>query len=530
MEDASGDEAETAQALVIPELLRRIFEFSSAKSNVSHARVCKNWCEEALSVLWSSVEAYPLFTLLAPMKSFGLELSFARDLGEGDWARFERYAWRVKSLHFTTQFSPSVFHTVAVGRRRLDFLPNLEAVYDPPPSVNVFPLFAHASVRTLEVHPSFEAKNMGLLPSRMPRIERLTCRTRDTSSGSIVPSALKQLQSLVHLTISHECLNVDLFHALASLPNLQSITTVCKRNSPVHQMAPSPFGVATAPQADVTPSSDTGSAAAGVASRVFPLNPFPSLVELNVQIRFTTAIEWIQIANRAGSLRVLKIHSPCKESAADYMHLTNYVGLLCTGLETLELSRCDAAGCIPSEASCGLEALTSLKSLTLRAFDAWSDRQLEHMLAPLSELETLVITGGQTKTPLHQIARIALHCAKLKTLKVDVDTWKMPAAALPDSFFLGHLQTLHVGSANIAQTQATFVANFLSRALPLGCLIDFGPDLPAGVASTWVEVQKWVPVLIKARLEERGLGSESNFGFVATPATHAKTAKRRKKK
>ncbi|KAF9488365.1 hypothetical protein BDN71DRAFT_468884 [Pleurotus eryngii] len=529
MEDGSGDEPEAPQAPLIPELLRRIFECSSYKSNVSHARVCKNWCEEALSVLWSSVEAYPLFTLLAPMKGFGLELSFARDLDEGDWARFERYAWRVKSLQFTTQFSASVFHTVAVGRRHLDFLPNLEAVYDPPPSLGVFPLFAHASVRTLEVHPGFDPKNMGLLPSRMPHIEHLICRTRDTSSGSIVPSALRQLQSLIHLTISHECLSVDLFHALASLPNLQSITTACKRSTPVHQMAASGFGTTTAPQANVTPSSDTGSVAAGVASRVFPLNPFPSLRELNVQIRFTMAIEWIQIANRSGSLRVLKIHSTHKESAADYMHLTNYVGLLCTGLETLELSRCAAAGCIPSETSCGIETLTSLKSLTLRAFDARSDRQLERMLEPLSELETLIITGGQTKTPLHQIALIALHCGKLKTLELDVDTWKMPSAALPESFFLGHLQKLHVGSANISETQATFVANFLGRVLPLSCAIDFDHTLPADVSNTWAEVQKWAPVLIKARLEERGLHSEKNFGFVATRATRAKTPKRKKK-
>lgn len=67
MEDASGDEAEAPQVLLIPELLRRIFEFSPAKSNVSHACVCKNWSEEALSVLWSNMEAYPLFALLVPM-------------------------------------------------------------------------------------------------------------------------------------------------------------------------------------------------------------------------------------------------------------------------------------------------------------------------------------------------------------------------------------------------------------------------------------------------------------------------------
>lgn len=361
----------------------------------------------------------------------------------------------------------------------------------------------------------------------MLHIERLTCVIRNQSSSSSIVSALQQLQSLIHLTISDECLDVDVFHALASLPNLRSITT-CIKAPPLQPT--SLFGAPIHRHKDVTTPSDTGNVAVSVASKVFPLDPFPSLRELNVHLRFTTATEWIQIANRSGSLRTLKIHSPHKESAADYVQLTNHIGLLCTGLETLDLSRCAVAGCISSEASCGMETLASLKSLTLRTFDARSDLQLEHMLEPLSKLEALTITGGQTKTPLHQIALIAHHCEKLKTLELDVDTWKMPSAALPESIFLGNLQKLHVGSANISEMQATFVANFLSRVLPLSCAIEFDRTLPVDVSDTWAEVQKWVPVLIKARLEERGLISESNFGFVATRATHAKTPKRRKKK
>ncbi|KAF4594363.1 hypothetical protein EYR40_009167 [Pleurotus pulmonarius] len=483
MEDVSGDELETPQVLIIPELLRRIFEFSSHESNISYARVCKNWSEEALSVLWSSVEAYPLFALLAPMTlGFGSEWSFSRDVEEVDWERFERYSWRVKSLQFNTQFSASVFHAVAVGRRRLDFLPNLEAVYNPPPSLNLFPLFAHASVKTLEIHPGFDAKNMGLLPSRMPHIECLTCLTRGTSPGSIIPSAFQQLQSLMHLTISDECLNVDLFHALAALPNLCSISS---RQAALLNESTSAFRFSTTTPPSTAPSGSTES----VASKIFPVDPFPSLKELDVQLRFATAIEWIQIASRSGSLRILKIHSPHKESAADYMQLTSHIGLLCMRLENLELSRRASAGCISAEASCGIESLTGLKSLTLRAFDARSDSQIERMLEPLSALETMSITGGQIKTPLHQIALIAHHCGKLHTLELDVDTWKMPSAALPDSFFLRHLRQLHVGAANISQTQATFVATFLSRVLPLSCTIEFDSSLPPDVSDTWGEVQ-----------------------------------------
>ncbi len=67
--------AKTPQAVLPPETLRRIFELSTDLTNRSNALVCKDWCEEALSVVWSNVDAHRLFSLLAPMKLQESEVS-----------------------------------------------------------------------------------------------------------------------------------------------------------------------------------------------------------------------------------------------------------------------------------------------------------------------------------------------------------------------------------------------------------------------------------------------------------------------
>ncbi|KAF4594344.1 hypothetical protein EYR40_009147 [Pleurotus pulmonarius] len=458
MDKDSLSPAKTPQALLIPELLRRIFELSTYLANKSNALVCKGWCEEALSVLWSDVEARRLFGLLAPMKLNDSEWSFSRDIEEGDWDRFDVYAWRVRTLHFScTRFRQSVFAEIALGRRRVDFLPNLAALYKPPSDTSVFPLFAHASVRTLELHLEFGGRNVGLLPSRMRNIERFTCVIPHDPSWSSILSALRHLTSLKELTISSGCLDLDTFHTLASLPYLRSVKT-CKL------------------------AAETSATTKG--SKVFPPSPFPSLTDLDVHIDFTTAIEWLPIASHARSLRSLKIQSPSNESGADYLQLTNLIGSTCTGLESLELARAGVGSlenAIPADKRCGLETLTNLKTLHLRAFDAPSTPELERLLEPLPKLESLSISGGLLKTPLYHLAHIARHCKHLTDLELDIDTTPRPVRAPPAPF--AFLKRLHVGCAGMADWELVHVGHFLSRVLPVNCAIAHASGLPP---TTWV--------------------------------------------
>ncbi|KAF9488714.1 hypothetical protein BDN71DRAFT_424018 [Pleurotus eryngii] len=490
MDEDSICAAKTPQALLIPELLRRIFELSTDWANRSNALVCKGWCEEALSVTWSDVEARQLFGLLAPMKLEDSEWYFSRDLEDGDWDRFEVYSWRVRSLRFAAssrrdwdarpplKFRQSVFDEIALGRRRVDFLPNLMELYNPPSKTSIFPLFAHASVRTLEIHLEFGGRNVGLLSSRMRNIERLTCVIPYDSSWSSISSALRHLKSLKELTISSGCLDLDTFHTLASLPELRSIKT-CKM------------------------SSDTSMTTKG--SKVFPPSPFPSLKELNVHLDFPTAIEWLPIASHARSLRFLSIQSSSNESGADFLHLTNLVGSMCTGLESLELARAgvgSSENAVPPEKRCGIELLTKLKSLRLIVFDARSPLELERMLEPLTKLETLSITGGYHKTPLYHLALISRHRKKLTHLELDIDTTPRPMSTKPVP--CDGLQKLHVGSAHMSDWELVHVGHFLSRVLPLHCAIEHASSLPLDDVNRWAEVKKWVPVLIHSRLEGKG--------------------------
>ncbi|KAL4256740.1 F-box domain-containing protein [Pleurotus pulmonarius] len=490
MQEDSPCTVKTRQALLIPELLRRIFELSTDWANRSNALVCKDWCEEALSVLWSDVEARQLFGLLAPMKLEGSERYFSRDLEDEDWDRFEVYSWRVRSLRFATyllvdwderpapKFRQSVFDEIALGRRRVDFLPNLVALYNPPSNTRVFPLFAHASVRTLEIRLEFGGRNVGLLASRMRNIESLACVIPHDPSWSSISSALQNLQSLKELTISSGCLDLETFHTLASLPYLRSVTT-CKLPA------------------------DTSATSKG--SKVFPSNPFPSLKELDVHIDFPTAIEWLPIASHTRALRSLKIQSPSNESGADYLHLTNLIGSTCTSLETLELERAGVGSlenAIPADKRCGLESLTNLTSLHLRAFDAPSPLEFERLLEPLPKLESLSINGGLRKTPLYSLAVISRRCKNLTNLKLDVDTAPRPVNTQPEPF--GGLWTLNVGSAPMADWELIHVGHFLSRVLPMHCVITYAASMSPENLTRWAEVSKWVPVLIQSRLEGKG--------------------------
>ncbi|KDQ55222.1 hypothetical protein JAAARDRAFT_344817 [Jaapia argillacea MUCL 33604] len=94
------------------------------------ARVCKDWSELALNVLWRHItNLYDLFSLLAPIRKEAQETryEFVRELSPEDWVNFDRYASRVRALFYVEylpregqsesfvlkQLSKTVFDTVA---------------------------------------------------------------------------------------------------------------------------------------------------------------------------------------------------------------------------------------------------------------------------------------------------------------------------------------------------------------------------------------------------------------------------------
>lgn len=52
----------------LPDLLQRIFGFLDLASNSANARVCQQWSDLALDMLWKNVDnPYVLFKILAPL-------------------------------------------------------------------------------------------------------------------------------------------------------------------------------------------------------------------------------------------------------------------------------------------------------------------------------------------------------------------------------------------------------------------------------------------------------------------------------
>lgn len=57
------------RVLRIPELLQMVFAVSDPRSNTVNARVCKQWSDIALDILWREIDELDiLFEILAPFK------------------------------------------------------------------------------------------------------------------------------------------------------------------------------------------------------------------------------------------------------------------------------------------------------------------------------------------------------------------------------------------------------------------------------------------------------------------------------
>ncbi|KAJ8695115.1 hypothetical protein PTI98_007730 [Pleurotus ostreatus] len=216
------------RVLCIPELLRRVFELSTDQSNAVHAAICKTWSEEATRVIWRDVSTDRLFSLLAPLRSGEMleDLSFAREIDEDDWDRFDRYSHKVRSLRFTREYNPSVFKEIALGRRRLDFLPNLVALYNAQPTL----LFTYSTIKHLIFTEDMSSAHeiiawLGIIERRMCHIERLHIEPYLHEPLSDVQaaftSALKRMKRLKELDVPAEYLNDSNFYLLPSIPSLQ---------------------------------------------------------------------------------------------------------------------------------------------------------------------------------------------------------------------------------------------------------------------------------------------------------------------
>lgn len=144
------------RVLFIPELLGIIFGFVDEDDHVNNACVCKQWSEIALDIIWWEVDDLSrLLALLRPYKIKGRYNLFDGLPDSRDWARFQKYANRVRILRF--QQDSDVHYTgllddMARTRTTLDMLPNLhtlEWIYEDVDCMERATLFMHPRLRHL---------------------------------------------------------------------------------------------------------------------------------------------------------------------------------------------------------------------------------------------------------------------------------------------------------------------------------------------------------------------------------------------
>ncbi|KDQ26758.1 hypothetical protein PLEOSDRAFT_159325 [Pleurotus ostreatus PC15] len=459
------------RVLCIPELLRRVFELSTDQSNAVHAAVCKTWSEEATRVIWRDVSTDRLFSLLAPLRSGEMleDLSFAREIDEDDWDRFNRYSHKDRSLRFTREYNPSVFKEIALGRRRLDFLPNLVALYNAQPTL----LFTYSTIKHLIfTEDMFSAHEiiawLGIIERRMCHIERLHIEPYLHEPLSDVQaaftSALKRMKRLKELDVPAEYLNDSNFYLLPSIPSLQRLGSAC------------PWWLQSRDNFTTRSLSE------------FPTDPFRSLQEFDVHINFGTAMVYIPTLNGFRMLRVLKITSGEEESFENYITLLDVISLHCPRLKTLKLAMDDPP---------------VTRVITGRTTKYIC--RVRHLLCSLQHLESLTLRnfGVQGLVPLRDLPHFA-H-STLTVLHLDIDSGLTSDDVVPCDF--PRLRKLHLGPTSTPISQPTEVASFLSRILPSNCEISSEPDSRIDCESL-KQVRTWVPILIKARTEGRATGAE----------------------
>ncbi|KAF9488366.1 hypothetical protein BDN71DRAFT_1594018 [Pleurotus eryngii] len=425
--------------LCIPELLRRVFELSTDQANVAHAAVCKTWSEEATRVIWRHVSTDRLFSLLAPLVAGGThgEPYFAREIDDDDWNRFDRYSHKVRSLRFTRLYNTSVFKEIALGRRRLDFLPNLVTLYNAQPTL----LFTYSTIKDLIFAGIISVGDgiiawLGIIERRMCHIERLRIEPYYQEPLSNVQtaftSALKRMKRLKELVVPTEFLNDSNFHILASIPSLQRLGSACP-----HWLQP-------------RDSFTTRSLSE------FPTDPFRSLQEFDVHLNFGTAMVYIPTLDGFRMLRVLKITSGVEESFDNYITLLDVISLHCPRLKVLELSLDN-----PPVEWAVTERMTKYTC------------RVRHLLRSLQHLESLTLQdfGVQGLVPLRDLPHFA-H-STLTVLRLDIDSSLTSDDVVPCDFPM--LRRLHFGPTSTPISQPTEVANFLSRILPSNCEITSEP-------------------------------------------------------
>ncbi|KAJ8514217.1 hypothetical protein ONZ45_g8212 [Pleurotus djamor] len=505
----------TTHVLRVPELLTRIFSFSTTKDNGRNLLVCKLWSNEVLNIEWKVViEATHLYNLLAPLERPEMTefTCFTRPLTPEDWMRFDNYAWRIRSLNLwltPLNFDMSLYHEIATTRNRLNFLPNL-CTLTIPAITTVVQLFAHTNITSFTVrtlagendNSEFEIKGAVLLSHiryKMPNLQRLCIDlyALPTEMGDIRSEAsltLASLKKLSYLSLPPPWLRDRVAKTISKLPNLHTLETTSLQASDPSEEPDAPL-----------------------FSTNLPAESFPKLTNLLVWISYPRAAACFSQAFWPTSLEVLELDATKPATREDLKQVIAAISGSCPRLTVLKLDDSYASFSsddVPEGLGLrfqDLEPLTSCKYLTELhivhdppfLLDASDIVKLIKPLKCLTDLHLNAMPHIQSPSPLPISCLSSIVSARpsLHSLGLYVSTSSADVPRADPMATFKSLKVLHFGYSTLAKNDVAPVAFYLGHILPRNCeIFSFKPSFPQPLVQGPPPTDQWGKVSGLARM------------------------------
>ncbi|KAG9009243.1 hypothetical protein FRB93_005739 [Tulasnella sp. JGI-2019a] len=150
-------------ALSIPDILEEIIEPLSISGRAIAARISSRWLSIALGKLWKDLDSVlPLLSLISPLDggyAASSVISFRNTLRDVNWARFDSYARRVRSLNWNDDhgiLSSEIFAQIFIHRPHTHpLIPHIRAIYWTASCdrtvMQLLPMACHGSLKTLKL-------------------------------------------------------------------------------------------------------------------------------------------------------------------------------------------------------------------------------------------------------------------------------------------------------------------------------------------------------------------------------------------
>ncbi|RDB19966.1 hypothetical protein Hypma_013057 [Hypsizygus marmoreus] len=476
-------------ALVISDILSSIFKFTDTDTDISCARVCRAWQENALDVLWYRVDRLErLFSLLGPMGEVGPQLiTFIQyHISSDRWDRFSFYANRVRRLE-CTDTSPDIhyqsFSTVSISRPVLHLVPNLTHLTwrkdpaRPAASLVLCLLFLSPELESLSVEtggPSYTEGDLFAIGNffedvlrRSPRIQHLEFRTDIPfhDMGPALSNFLGSLYELRSVLLSHALLSSDVVTALAKCPLLEAVRM-------------------TDPYATTEVQED-----AGDLQNFMPVmehGAFPSIREMHINAHLWNVLLFLRSefpTTRIRRLLVKTLSPEINESIAQFFAL---VAETCPEIEELGLSVQYGAADEDAESllfpalepllSCAsLKMLTLCLALPLEIDDTEAAQMASHW--PLLQNLNLnpapaILRSADKHLTFAALMSFAQYCPDLRNLSIYIQSSIIPE--LGARKLLPNLETLVLGLIGTSYSIEE-LALFLTDVTPPTCLLSGTP-------------------------------------------------------